>query len=528
MRPWIAPLAAAALLGGPVPAWAAASGRVDVRAAHVEMYIYPLALRARGGVVVRIGGRTISADEITYDLNKNHLIARGDVRVANGTGTLDAIAYALDVPQDDATLVRVGNLPATYHVRGGDAGVPREGPPEAGTFATPDFSSSRPYLRGPHAVLTPNVGVRFTPVRVATEAGGAYVPSPTFLYAFATNPSFTAQALPGATFDQPYNIVGSAHSLLAAHVRYDTVAGATVGFDEHLVAGTKAYAVGSVLPFVSRGRFDLNAFEQLTSTLTQQLQGTHFAGNDYAQYQLALNARKSTTSLVLQQSGGTQTDDLRIRSVFRQLGRLFNYQLTAGVGYDRSPGMLPYNADFRTTLEAYLETPSLHGPFRTTLQPSVDFATSIYNFPRQRGSQTYRVAVSRSVSPALSFFGYAQIVQNYDRYRDNLRFFYPAAPITLPDGTTYFGYAAYAGTGTQRSYSLSATYQPNPAFNLVLAYTHERDFPQFDGYGAPPYSLSFDVRVRPARLPAFEFGRTYVFGWGGRAFAPYYTLGISP
>ena len=109
-----------------------------------------------------------------------------------------------------------------------------------------------------------------------------------------------------------------------------------------------------------------------------------------------------------------------------------------------------------------------------------------------------------------------------------MRYFYPSIPITLPDGTSYLGYSAYAGTGTLRTYSLSGTYQPNPGFNLVLGFTHENDFPQFDGFGAPPNALSFDVRVRPPRLPAIEFGRTYIFGWGGRAFAPYYTLGISP
>ena len=517
-----------ALWAGVVPARAALRGRIDVRGPLLELYTSPLLLAAEGGVTVRTGGRILRADELRYDLQKNRLVARGNVTVSGKGGDVSADVYALDVPGDSATALKLLPLPATFLIHDGNAAQAVEAPPPAGAFEVAGIAGLRPYLRGAHAVIVPNVSVRFAPARVETEAAGTYVPSPAYLYTFASNPSFTTQALPGATFDQPYNLVGNSNSLLAAHFRYDTTDGATVGFDEHLVDGTKAYAVGSVLPLVDHGRFDLNAFEQLTPKLTQQVFGTHFEGFNSFQYLLSHSERASNTSLVWQQVDGSQTADLRLRTLEHHIPHFISYVLSAGVGYDHAPGLLPYASDLRSTFEALFEVPSLRGPFGTTLQPSVDLQTSFYNFPRQRGSAVDRIAISRTLTPVLSFYGFAQIVQNYDRYRTGLRYFYPATGITLPDGTYYAGYAAYAGTGTQRTYFAQATYQPSTRFNLILSLTHDRDFPQFDGFGVPPYQFGFDVRLRPSRWPSVEFGRAYVFGWGGQGFTPQYTLGISP
>ena len=55
-------------------------------------------------------------------------------------------------------------------------------------------------------------------VRDAVPTGsGVVVPSPSFLFTYVSNPNFGATALNGGSFDQPYGLFGSEHSLTAAH-----------------------------------------------------------------------------------------------------------------------------------------------------------------------------------------------------------------------------------------------------------------------------------------------------------------------
>jgi hypothetical protein len=518
------------LAGGNAAARAALPAHVDLRASRIELYLTdPNVLAASGAVAATFGPRTLRADALRYDLQHNRVVASGSVVLSSGGTSVAAAACSIDLATGDGTLLRLdGAMPTTFTFTNDDVAHAEPAPPKPGTFDTLDTGRLRPFVRSAHAVVTTNANVRFTGARVLTETGAA-LPSPSYLYAFASNPSFSQQSMPVASFDQPYGLFGGPNSLLAAHFRYDTTTGRpTIGFDEHLVEGTRAYIVASVLPFISGGRVDLNGYQQLTPTLGQQLSASHGAGFDFALYQLQHSERATTTTVSLVQNGGFESSDLRLSTLTHEIPHLVSYKFAVDLGADREAGMLPYSSDARTTLEGYFATPNVRGPFGTAISSSLDLVTTLFDFPRERGSSTFYTSISRRLSPGLSLFGSVQFLQTFDRYRYGQSTFYPPTAPRLSDGSVYYGYGAYAGLATYRTYTLQATYSPNPSLNVVLTATHNRDFPQFDGYGNPPMAVGFDLRLRAPRGPSVEFGRTYVFGWGDQRWAPYYTLSVAP
>jgi len=517
-----------ALCIGGTAARAALPSRVDVRAHAIGLYYgaSPV-VAADGAVVAHVGGRIIHSDALRYDLQHNRVVASGHVIVAANNSELRAAAYALDLASGDATALSLDGLLPQATVYHGNDSLGTVAPPAGNVFDVADFTAEKPLVRGPHAVIVPNANVRFTPARVLTEIGGS-VPSPTYLFTFATNPSFAQQSLPGSTFDQPYGLYGTQNALYALHFMYDSTSGAGVGIDAHLVDRSKSYLVASVLPMTSGGRLDLVAFEQMTPALSQQVIGSHQVGFNTLQYQLLHNEFASVSSLTLVQANGFQSADLRISSLSHLIPHLFSYKFGAGIGYDHQNGMLPLSSDGRTTLSGLFTTPSLHGPLATSFTSSLSLAQTLYNYPRETGTAVLTNFFSKQVARSIRLIGQIQFAQIYDRYRYNQSFFYPPQTIVLPDGSIYYGYAAFNGASTTRTYSIGGTYSPNPDFNLQLTVTHNHDFPQFDGFGNPPYSLGFDVRVRPRGGPSIEFGRAYIFNWGEKRWSPGYILSIAP
>jgi len=509
------------------PARAALPSRIDIRAQKAGLFTGPTAVVAADGAVrARVGTLTVRADALRYDLAKNRLVASGNVEIAGPHATLRADAYALDVATGDATILQLGALPTTLTIHGGGDAEPVVGPPPPRAFDVADVHGQRPYVSGPHVVVVPNATVRFTPARVLTDLGRA-VPAPTYLYDFATSPSFAQQSLPGSTFDQPYALFGTPNSLAAAHLRYVQGAGLGLGLDEHLVNGTRSYVVASAATGAG-GALNVVAFEQISRSMSQQVFASRQDGVTGAEYQLLHNEYASVTSLTLQQVAGYQAADLRISSLSHAIPHFISYKFSADVGLDRAPGMLPFSTDTRTSLEGLFTTPTIRVPLGTTLSSSLDMTTTLYDFPREAGSSTFTTFLAKKVSPAIGLLGSVQFFQDYNRYRDLQSFFYPPETVVLPDGSTYYGFAAYTGASTYRTYSLTTTYAPGPNLNVEVSLMHHRDFPQYDGYGNPPYSLGFDVRVRTRGGPAIELGRSYLFDWGGQRFSPTYTLSVAP
>jgi len=528
-------LAAASFLLGGAAANAALPARVDLRAD--EIGLYPFAdgatiLAATGHVAVIAGGRTVTADGARYDLKANTLVAAGDVRVTSAKGTFGASAYALDLKTGTARLISLDATPATLTLRDGDAG-PVEEPAPAATFALNDVSTGKPFLRTRHAIVTPNTNVRLTPAEVPTGPG-PYIPVPSYLYTFAPT-NFSQSALPGATFDQPYPLFGTANSLVAGHIRYDNLNGATLGFDEHLVDGNRAYAVASILPL--RGKtVNLNAFQQLATGLTQTLGAYHQYGAytaNYANYALQWTSPSSRTAFSAYQFNGANSASLVLGTLDHFVAPLFTYKLQIGYGYDHFPGQIPFNNDFRISTYGYLASPNVRLPLGIDTSLKYEYSITKYDFPHELTNGAATLTLSRRLNRSLSFLGQIQFQQLANHYRDNAALYLglpnPAQPYSAPDGTPYPGYFAYAGINTYRMYSLQTTWRPRGGENALQLYLyHYDDFPQFHGLGRPPYFATLDVAQRLGSTLRLELARSYEFGWGGTHFVPQYSLSISP
>jgi hypothetical protein len=506
---------------------------VDIRAQAIAFYADRLLIAARGEVRMHAGSQTIHGDSLRYDLLHNTVLVTGGVHVSSAHGDFDAAAYALDLTMHTATVLQLSPLPATYALTGDDFTQAVQGPPPQGAFTAADLGYERPYILSTHASIVPNAHVRFTPARFPTGSGMS-VPSPSYLYSFVANPNFFVPpaTLPAFSFDQPYELLGSAHSLLAGHLRYGSSSGASLGVDEHLVDGLQRYVVGSYL--LKGQRFDLGAFEQITPHVTQSFAGSAGNGINSGRYQLQDTSSLLTTTLTTNIFEGFNSDDLQVSTSTLPVGHVLSYKLSVDYGVDSITN--PYTLDTRTGFVASVFTPSVRGPLGTSLSAQYVLAPTYYDFPHETGSATELVSISRVLHTTL-LYGSASIAQLYNRYGlppPNFGLPPPQGQLswwgtfTSLSGTIDATKLPYKGVATYRTYFVSATINPNPNFNLLLSLQAARDFPQFDGFGRPPLMASFDLRIRPVPNLSVEYGRSYLFGWDLAHWTPQYTLNISP
>ena len=531
--------AVAALSLSPRPSQAALPAKIDVRAGTIGLFILSdggALLDASRHVVVHERERTIAADTLRFNLKANALVASGHVVVSRGSQRLTADAYALDLGTGEAHLVRLDQgLPQTLSVRADDGGGGVQAPAPAAVFAVADLGGLKPFLRTRHAIVTPNVNVRLTPAEVPTGPG-PYIPTPSYLYTFAPT-NFSQTALPYSSFDQPYPLFGTANSLTVGHLLYNTSTGATIGLDEHLVDGNRAYAVASILPLQGK-EINLNAFEQLRPGLTQSLNAFHIYGantTNYVQYQTQWTSPSSRTTFSAYQSGTSNSAQLTLGTIEHSIPHVLTYRAQATYGYDHFPGQYPYDNDFRIGTDAYVATPKVRLPLGVGASAKYEYAITAYDFPHEATTGTTTVTLSRTVNRSFSLLSTLTLQQVADRYRDerslvlNLGLPSPAFPYYAPDGTPFSGIFAYAGVNTYRTYALQSTWRPHGGENAIAVYyTHTDDFPQFHGYGRPPNTITLDVTERLGATLRVEVARTYTFGWGGQYFVPGYSIGISP
>jgi hypothetical protein len=505
-----------------------------------------MVLNATGHAHARFGTLGIESDALRYDLMRNTILASGNVQIITQDGVFTGAAYSGNLTTNTGMLLKLIPSPATYTVRDDDFAEAVEEPALPETFQAVDLGEELPYIASTRADIVPNASVRLTPARFPVNAK-ITIPSPSYLYVFAPNPALgvTPPTLPATSFDQPYGLIATPNSLLAAHLRYSTSNGIRTGIDEHLVDGLQRYLVASFEP--NDSHIDIDAFEQISPHLTHNVIGSLANDEKTARYVMQHTSKYFTTTLTLSQFASNlavaganyANDEIQVSTVTRPIGNLGSYKLRTGFGYDNVSGQLPYNADFRTTLGGSIYTRTVQGPFKTSLSGQYDFSSTQYDYPHQSATSTALLTLSRRVSPAISFYSNVSFTQIYNRYGSqafpskDIDYYLglypdPTQPIIAPDGTPYPGYAAYSGLQTIRTYFLSTTLAPNPNFNLLLSLTATRSFPQFHGIGSTPLTAAFNLRVRPLRNIAVSFGRSYVFGWDLQHLTPQYTLGISP
>jgi hypothetical protein len=501
---------------------------VDVRADAIAFFPSRALLAADGSVRVNAGGRTIEADGLRFDLSNNRLLFGGHVHVLGSTAPAFA-AYHLELASGEAFALSLDPQPAGLRIAP-DGATSAEIAPE-GVYDVVDVTGERPYIRSRHATVRPNVNVRFSPADFPTGTR-LVARSPMYLYTFDGNSSFGTNALPPATFDQPYALYGNENTLLAAHFRYDSREGAELGFDEHLVDNASRYAVVSYLPLRSK-RVDLISYRQLGATLVENVSGDLYPGYAAATYALQQSGRVANARIQLAQSNGRLSSDLSLTSTTRYLGNLIGYRFQAGYGFDRDALMAPFPQEFRTTLGGSLLSPyGLHGPFHTELSANYDLNSTSYDYGHQISSQSTTLTLIGRPRKDLSILTYAQVQQSNNRYAWGADTFLglpdPSLPYIAPDGSAYPGYFAYRGLSTLRTYATTLTFTPHPPYRLDLSLVHAHDFPQYGGLGRPPLSTTLTLQAPLGARLLMVCGRTYTFGWGGQYLVPQYTFSLTP
>ncbi|MGH7728731.1 MAG: hypothetical protein ACREM2_08075 [Vulcanimicrobiaceae bacterium] len=522
-----------ALLATAAAARASLPPRVELQAARVDFFPFAggAVIAAHGGANVTVGETTIQADDVRYELGAERLVAAGDVQVVDdGTREPPAAAYLLDLASGRAWFERFDGEAAAA-----SAPLPSD------AFTVADLDGARPFLVARHALVLPGIEARFRPARFPSGAGPS-VELPTYLWELNGNPELAASATSvGSSFDQPYPLFGSPGALATGHLRYDGSNGVTLGLDEHLVDRNRAYAIASVEPLRAR-QLDLVAFEQLRRGLQTQLSGYRlygpgpYGGADHLQWQLQAVGPLASATLLASHDDASYADDASAEfdlvSNDRPLGKLLRYQLRAGYGYDHQDGGYPVLDDFRTTLGALVSSPSL-ALAGGSLSASDALTLVAYDYPHQAQSNTLSFGFARRFARGISLFANASFAQVDQRYRDPsvaaraLGLPLPGYPFYAPDGALYPGYFAYAGLTTYRTYSGTLTFQDAGDNRFALTLTRDDDFPQFHGFGRPPFILGADLVRRLGGTLRVELGRSYDFGWDHQYLSPQWLFALS-
>jgi len=180
------------------------------------------------------------------------------------------------------------------------------------------------------------------------------------------------------------------------------------------------------------------------------------------------------------------------------------------------------------------------------LNASLDAQRQWYSVPHHIDQIDGIASVSRVFNTALAAYASYEIRQTNDRYNsaaDRALVYPPNVPYVDPN---FASFSAFAGSSTFRTYSLGASFTPNPdfAFN-VLARKHV-DFPipvpglfspppydvlgQFvSNYylGQPPYDVTGEVRVRVLHHYYLDVSRTYYFNYGNLRWSPSFVIQVS-
>ncbi len=533
----VATVVAAACAALPLAAQARATVIVD--APSVYFFADTLSIVGRNGATLRlIDGTRASGDAAFVDLKNDRALVTGHARIVHGAASVAADAIAIDL---DANRIDLLDVTTGVERTNRQLLAPMRAEIDAQRFAFPDVDDRNAYIRSRRAAVTPRADVRFTPAAFPTSVGA--VPVPAYLYTFATAAGFGVTTLPGATFDQPYGIVGTPTSLTSIHGRIET-SGPAVGLQEQLASGDRAYATYAYdAPLRAPGSSGLNAYTRLGSRYTLLVDGITAFGVREGDASLGAAFGRAGGRITYHiQNGGYSSFDASLRSPDEPLVGGITVRFTADVGFDAQRGgdLYPYTAlpderaygtVWRHAFDTFLASPIYKLPLGATVGITVDGMRTWYAFPRHADTLTAAANASKKLSPAFSLFAGYQNAFTSQVYPNAQALFYPlpTAPLLTPDGTPYYGWYAFDGAAVARYANLDLQYAPpRSSTSLRLSLRHADDFFQFDGLGRPPWELHFDAQFRPFPNIGVAFGRSYDFGWGGTRFAPGWNFAITP
>jgi hypothetical protein len=521
-----------------LPSPASARPAVTLEGGSVIFFSDTLAVIARDGAKLALpDGTRAQADAAYVDLRTDRIVLAGHARVARGAASAQADAAALELTGERVDLLDAGTgVTRTTRALGPASAAEFD----AARFAFPDVDDRAAFIKSRRATIVPHADVRFTPAAFPTSVGG--VPVPSYLYTYSSGAGFASSSLPGATFDQPYGLFGSPTALTALHARWEDGPGASLALQQQIVSGDDAYVTASVdAPFRSYAVSGFNAYKRMGARYTLLADGTSTIYGSVAHVALtaAFGAAGGRVDYS-RGSGGGSSFTASLRTPDRPLFGGATWRLRGDVGFDAQRGglisQLPdrrsWSTVWRHGVDLFVASPVVKVPLGATLATTFDASRTWYAFPHHFDSLSASASLSKTLSRKVSVFAGYQAAWTADVYPNAQAVFYPTplTPLLTPDGTPYFGYAAFTGARTFRTQNLDLQFTPEPNTTLRLSAIHTSDFPQFNGFpfDRPAWEVRGDARFRPFPNIGLDVGRAYDFGWGGRRWVPRWTFAITP
>jgi hypothetical protein len=534
-----------------------------VRAGRVQYFSDAAVVQARDAVHVALpDGASVDGDAATVDLRLRRLTVAGHVRLHTSGGDYDGAGFAYFFAFRRAYFVPLVPSADRWTFLDDHWDAPEKGREMPGdAFALPDLGAVRPYITGRSAEIDLSTYLKFTPASVLVFDTVSTPALPAYVYNFSANQDFGVNSLAGASFDAPYAFAGSATTLDALHLRYDQAQAVKTywSFEHHSVFGDGGYAVFSLNPASrpakqwnlisyepagSRAAFAVDA--QLFTTQSGLSEPSSSSGFLDAQWTQAL--AQSALRLDLTQSYGTFVASgppnhpfvagLQWTGYDQPLGRSgLTFRLQSGFAsvHDAlgvSGSLLP--DVWSHYLGAYAATPVYDAPLGLGVDATVQYQRTWLSFPNTVDVTTATLAASKRITNKI--FGIASLVMSAASTGDVSKTFalpnsasgLVPAP-TSPNGLPVLGVATIVPKALNRSYALTASWQPSPAFQFTGSAQKTDYFPvQAPGIAGPPrYQFDGDVRFRLTSTLFADLSRSYFFNWGGRTWSPQFGLQVS-
>lgn len=550
-----------------------ANAQVDLGADRVGFYTDQQMIEARGSVRLALSnGVVVRGDACVVDLGLKRFVVAGHVLLDTPAGNFTGAAFADFLEFRRSYFIPLEDAPDRWTFLNDDYAQPEKGRQMPGdAFFLPDFSDIHPFILGKQVHIDPNHYVQFSPARFAFLNGALTTPPlPTYVRNFSANQNFSVNSLSGATFDIPYGIAGSSHSVETVHFRYDQQRKTYGAFEHHTVFGDTGYVVMSLNPatqpakqwnLLSYGGSETSALvvnaqlftyqyglsQPLSSNGFVDVQGTRALNGS----SFRLEATQSYDSLLAPPALGYYGDPSH--------PFVPNHPLVLGVswfGYDKRAGNS--GLSFRLTsglsfmhdafgvvngkkdaMSEYagglFSTPVYRAPFGTGINASYDAQRTWLSFPNKVDVQTLTVTDSKRFSNKLAATG-SWIAQSV--YVDDMTRLYasPSAAIGLtPQSGSPNGLPIIAGVATQfpnvrnTAYVLTAAWSPSTNFQLTASAQENHYGPVQAPFVAGParFQVAGGLRTRLSKTLFLDVGRIYYFNWANQPWSPRFSLQVS-
>jgi hypothetical protein len=566
---------------------------LTVTAKHITFYSDQYVVQADGNVNVALAdGAHLSGNTFAMDLKLDRFVLAGDVHLVTPDGKdIPGAAFAKFFDFDRAYFIPIIEKPDRWTYLGSDYAHPLPGREMPGdTFFLHDLRQQHVFLYATKARIVPLASVAFTPANVnldPTNSAAVYVPTPGYFLNFSPNPNFAQNGLAGADFDAPYPFAGSAHTLAAAHVRYDPLNHVYLALEQHLAITDRSYLVLSANPLTRpQKEYNLLALDRISPKIQTQL----FMQENAFQFGLSephnaegfaqLQATAGLHQSFLQLSADQYWDSLLAGSPCSSadcawipdhpsdaqlswtgfdhlIARALYLRLRSGVGFahnSQTPEQTLEGAPYPTIWQHFVGftayTPSLplkNPPFRNWYVNAVlDKGRQWFSSPHYIDTTSTTVSASKTFDRHFSGFISVNVTNMGDYYGALQSMVYKSTePTSTIVGQIYPGYKSFRGIETTRSLTESVIWTPSAAFTLSVTGRENHDFPEpipyltaLPAYGPPsasagtdigvaPEQLSFDMHVRVNSNLLIDLTRSYYFNYGNRRWSPQFGVLIT-